>query len=103
MTQLEKKERESRRLVPALDLLSQNLRKGAGLGFIFAQWGWLPVNGAGSSGALQVREVRGVDLPKVRGREAGPEKAWIFFTSALIIGKLLSGPNQALCRLPTRL
>ena len=83
MTQLEKKERESRRLVPASDLLSQNLRRRAGLGFIFAERGWLPVNGAGSSGALQVREVGRVDLPKVRGRGAGPEKACIFVSPLL--------------------
>ena len=83
MTQLEKKKEREADAWSLLGPAESEPQEGAGLGYFFAQWGWLPVNGAGSSGALQVREVRGVDLPKARGRGAGPERAWIFVSRLL--------------------
>lgn len=84
MTQLEKKKGKRKQTPgPCFRPAESEPQEGAGLGYFFAEWAWLPVNGVGSSGALQVREVRGVDLPKARGRGAGPEKAWIFVSPLL--------------------
>ena len=79
MTQLEKKERESRRLVPALDLLSQNLRKGAGLGFIFAQWGWLPVNWGWKLRGSAGKGSEGSGSAQGEGQGGGPRESLDFF------------------------